>query len=241
MDNVILYKTQEFEGPLDLLLQLIARNKLNIYDIKLSVLIEQYLEQIRFMKDNELDVSSEFLEMASRLLYIKTVSLLPKHDEVEQLKKELTGELLEYQVCKEVAKTFSTMTDGFNTFTRNSEPFEVDKTYNLVHDCFDIFNAYITAMGRMERRIAVPTKTFTKIVAKKIYSVSSKIIFVMRNLWGKGKRKITQLYSTAHDRSELVATFLAVLELAKANRVKISGDENNVEVELIKEKKSNGK
>lgn len=241
MDNVILYKTQEFEGPLDLLLQLIARNKLNIYDIKLSLLIEQYLEQISLMKDNEMDVSSEFLEMASRLLYIKTVSLLPKHDEVEQLKKELTGELLEYKVCKEVAQVFSSMTDGFNTFTRGPEPFEIDKTYNLVHDSFDIYNAFVTAIGRMERRISVPTKPFTKIVAKKIYSVSSKIIFVMRNLWGKGKKKITHLYSSAHNRSELVATFLAVLELAKANRVKISGDDNDIEVELIKEKKSNGK
>lgn len=241
MENIILYKTQEFEGPLDLLLQLIARNKLNIYDIKLSVLIEQYLEQISLMKENEMDVSSEFLEMASRLLYIKTVSLLPKHDEVEQLKKQLTGELLEYQVCKEVARIFSTMTDGFNTFVRDAEPFEVDKTYNLVHESTEIYNAYITAMGRMERRFSLPTKPFTKIVAKKIYSVSSKIIFVMRNLWGKGKRKITNLYSTARDRSELVATFLAVLELAKANRVRISGDADEVEIELIKEKKAHGK
>lgn len=240
MENVILYKTEEFEGPLDLLLQLIARNKLNIYDIKLSVLIEQYMEQIRFMKENEMDVSSEFLEMASRLLYIKTASLLPKHDEVEQLKKELTGELLEYQTCKEVAQIFSTMTDGFNTFVREPEPFEADKTYELVHASEDIYNAFISAMGRMERRIAVPTKAFTKIVAKKIYSVSSKIIFVMRNLWGKGKRRITNLYAQSRDRSELVATFLAVLELAKANRVRITGEDSDVEIELVKEKKRNG-
>ncbi len=240
MENTILYKTEEFEGPLDLLLQLIARNKLNIYDIKLSVLIEQYLEQIRFMKDNEMDVASEFLEMASRLLYIKTVSLLPKHEEVEQLKKELTGELLEYQVCKQVAETFSTMTGGFDTFVRPAEPFEADKTYMLKHPSSDIYNAYVTAMGRMDRRIAVPTKAFTKIVAKKIHSVSSKIIFVMRNLWGKGRKRLSSLYSHSRDRSELVATFLAVLELTKANRVKITGEADNTEIELIKEKKHNG-
>ena len=237
MENTLLYKTDEFEGPLDLLLQLIARNKLNIYDIKISVLVEQYLEQIKLMKENEMDVASEFLEMASRLLYIKTVSLLPKHEEVEQLKQELTGELLEYQVCKQVAETFSKMTDGFDTFVRPPEPFEADKTYVLVHDSVDVFNAYVTAMGRMDRRVAVPTQAFTKIVAKKIYSVSSKIIFVMRNLWGKGRKKLTYLYSGAKDRSELVATFLAVLELTKANRVKIVGDNENVEIELIKEKK----
>lgn len=240
MENKLLYKTEDFEGPLDLLLQLIARNKLNIYDIKLSVLIEQYMEQIRFMKDNEMDVASEFLEMASRLLYIKTVSLLPKHEEVEQLKKELTGELLEYQVCKQVAETFSKMTDGFDTFVRMPEPFEVDKTYTLSHPATDIFDAYITAMGRMDRRVAVPTKAFTKIVAKKIHSVSSKIIFVMRRLWGRGRKKLSNLYLDAHDRSELVATFLAVLELAKANIVRITGEQENTEIELIKEKKQNG-
>lgn len=240
MENFILYKTEEFEGPLDLLLQLIARNKLNIYDIKISVLVEQYLEQIKVMKENEIDIASEFLEMASRLLYIKTVSLLPKHEEVEQLKKELTGELLEYQVCKQVAMTFSTMTGGFDTFVREPEPFETDKTYAHTHDSVDIYNAYVTAMGRMDRRVAVPTKAFTKIVAKKIYSVSSKIIFVMRNLWGKGKKKLSNLYTSAKDRSELVATFLAVLELTKANRVRISGDNEHAEIELIKEKKRNG-
>ena len=92
----------------------------------------------------------------------------------------------------------------------------------------------------MDRRIAVPTKAFTKIVAKKIYSVSSKIIFVMRNLWGKGRKKISVLYKDSKDRSELVATFLAVLELAKANRVRISGESDNTEIELIKEKKRHG-
>ena len=237
MENVILYKTEEFEGPLDLLLQLIARNKLNIYDIKISVLVEQYLEQIKLMQEHEMDVASEFLEMASRLLYIKTVSLLPKHEEVEQLKQELKGELLEYQVCKKVAETLATMTDGFDTFVRPPEPFEADKTYVLTHDSVDVYNAYVTAMGRMDRRIAVPTKAFTKIVAKKIYSVSSKIIFVMRNLWGRGKKRLLNLYKSAKDRSELVATFLAVLELTKANRVVVSGDNDEMEIELIKEKK----
>ena len=82
MENTLSYKLEGFEGPLDLLLQLIARNKLNIYDIELSVLIDQYLEQIELFKAEEMELESEFLEMASRLLYIKTVSLLPKHDEI---------------------------------------------------------------------------------------------------------------------------------------------------------------
>ena len=89
METTLNYKLEGFEGPLDLLLQLIARNKLNIYDIELSVLIDQYLEQIELFKAEEMELESEFLEMASRLLYIKTVSLLPKHDEIVQLKEEL--------------------------------------------------------------------------------------------------------------------------------------------------------
>ncbi len=240
MENKLLYKMEEFEGPLDLLLQLISRNKLNIYDIKLSVLIEQYLEQVSSMQENQMDVSSEFLEMASRLIYMKTVSLLPRHEEIEELKKELTGELLEYQVCKQMAEKFGTMTDGFDTFVRPPEEIEVEKTYELIHDSSDIFNAYVVALGRADRRLPPTTKAFTKIVAKKIHSVSSKIIFVMRKLWGKGKKKMSSLYSSAQDRSELVATFLAVLELAKANRIKITGEQDDTEIELLKEKRRNG-
>ena len=81
------YKIDGFEGPLDLLLYLISKNKLDITDIKLTVLVDQYIEQIRLMQLNDMDVASEFLEMASRLIYLKTVSLLPKHEEAEQLRE----------------------------------------------------------------------------------------------------------------------------------------------------------
>ena len=133
MENTLSYKLEGFEGPLDLLLQLIARNKLNIYDIELSVLIDQYLEQIELFKSEEMELESEFLEMASRLLYIKTVSLLPKHDEIVQLKEELTGALLEYMVCQQIAHKLSEMQDGFDRFVRKPEELEFDKTYELTH------------------------------------------------------------------------------------------------------------
>ena len=84
------YKLDVFEGPLDLLLYLISKNKLNINDIQLTVLIDQYVEHIRQMQLQDMDIASEFLEMASRLIYLKTVSLLPKHEEAEQMKEELT-------------------------------------------------------------------------------------------------------------------------------------------------------
>ena len=88
------YKLEVFEGPMDLLLSLISKHKLDIYDIPIMELVEQYTDYVRQMQEADMDVASEFLEMAARLVYIKTVSLLPKSEEAEELKRELTGELL---------------------------------------------------------------------------------------------------------------------------------------------------
>ena len=142
MENTLSYRIEGFEGPLDLLLQLIARNKLNIYEIELMTLIDQYLEQIKLFESEEMELSSEFLEMASRLLYIKTVSLLPKHDEIETLKEELVGELLEYMVCQQIAATLSTMQTGFDKFVKKPTEYEFDKTYELVHDSDVMLQSY---------------------------------------------------------------------------------------------------
>ena len=237
MENTLSYKLEGFEGPLDLLLQLIARNKLNIYDIELSVLIDQYLEQIELFKAEEMELASEFLEMASRLLYIKTVSLLPKHDEIVQLKEELTGALLEYMVCQQIARKLSEMQDGFDRFVRKPEELEFHKTYELSHSADVMYLSYLAAVGRGQRKLPPSTAPFTKIVAKKIVAVSTKIVFVMRNLWKGGSKKLSSLYKTARSRSEMVATFLAVLELCKANRVRVDGDAENAEIKLIKEHK----
>ncbi len=229
------YKIEDFEGPLDLLLQLIARNKLNIYDIQLSVLIEQYLEQMNAFRAEEMEISSEFLEMASRLIYMKTVSLLPRHDEIVRLKEELTGELLEYQLCREMAQKLSNMTAGFDRFVRVPAEYDFDKTYELVHESDVMYEAYLAAVGRGKRHLPPNVTPFTKIVAKKIVSVSTKIVFVIRNLIGGGSKRLSSLYKTARSRSELVATFLAVLELCKANRVEISGDgAETAEIKIIK-------
>lgn len=232
---ILSYKIENFEGPLDLLLQLIARNKLNIYDIQLSVLIEQYLEQMEVFRAQQMEISSEFLEMASRLIYIKTVSLLPRHDEIVRLKEELTGELLEYQMCREIAEKLSHMTGGFDRFVRVPTEYDFDQTYELVHESNTIFEAYLAAVGRGQRRLPPNVAPFTKIVAKKIVSVSTKIVFVIRKLVKGGKSKLSLLYGSARSRSELVATFLAVLELCKANRVEISGNTaEDAEIKIIK-------
>jgi len=234
MENTLCYRLEGFEGPLDLLLQLISRNKLNIYDIPLTLLIDQYLEQIKLYEQEEMELGSEFLEMASRLLYIKTVSLLPKHDEIVKLKEELEGELLEYMVCQQIAKQLGEMQGGFNRFVKKPTEYDFDKTYELVHSSDVMYLSYLAAVGRGKRKLPPSTAPFTKIVAKKIVAVSTKIVFVIRKLFSGGKHKLSGLYKTANSRSELVATFLAVLELCKANRVKIEGDSDSAEITLIK-------
>ena len=166
---------------------------------------------------------------------MKTVSLLPKHDEIVKLKEELTGELLEYQMCRQMAEKLSTMTSGFDRFVRTPTEYDFDKTYELVHESSVIYSSYLAAVGRGQRRLPPNVAPFTKIVAKKIVSVSTKIVFVMRNLLSGGKSRLSSLYKTARSRSELVATFLAVLELCKANRVEIDGDSaETAEIKLIK-------
>ncbi len=235
--DIIQYKLDVFEGPLDLLLHLIAKNKLNINDIKLTVLVDQYVDYVREMSITDMDVASEFIEMASRLIYLKTVSLLPKHDEAEQLKEELTQELMEYEHCRKVAKMLSTMTDGFDTFIKAPEKIEYDKTYQNIHEKDLVLRSYIAAVGRGQRKLPPPTNVFSKIVARKIVSVSSKIVFVMKNLMRGGNKKMKNLFSSAKSRSELVATFLAVLELCKANRIKLDGEGDDLEVSMVGRKK----
>ncbi len=235
METALSYKLDCFEGPLDLLLQLISRNKLNIYDIPVAELLEQYLAQIDAMREQNMDVQSEFLEMAARLIYMKTASLLPQHDEIETLKQELTGELIEYKICREMAEKLSQMTDGFKTYTRTQEELEFDNTYELVHEADVLYSAYMSAAGRGMRKLPPPVAAFTKIVAKKVVAVSTKIVFVMRRLVRGGKQKISTLFSSCESRSELVATFLAVLELCKANRIQINTDKPDAEILIRRE------
>lgn len=231
------YRLEGFEGPLDLLLQLIAKHKYNIYDVPLAALCDQYMAQIEAMQAMDLDLCSEFLEMAARLVYMKTVSLLPKHEEAEELSRELTGELLEYQTCREMAGKLAAMTDGFGRFVRPPEPVEPDKTYTGRMPADKLLSGYLNAVGRGQRRLPPPTTVFSKIVAKKIVSVSSRIVYVLRNVFRGGKKRFSALFSASRSRSEAVATFLAVLELIKARRIKVEGDGADAQVQMIREGK----
>ncbi len=220
------FTAKDFDGPLDLLLHLIAKNKLDIKDIEISVLVDQYIAQIEQFKEYDMDIASEFLDMASRLIYLKTVSLLPKSDEAEELKAELTGELIEYQLCKEMALKLAQNTEGFKTAIREPVKIDIDKSYKRQHTPDILMKYYADAVGRGLRRLPPPVDAFSGIVQKKIVSVSSKIVVVLRNLKKKSKIAFKNLFSSAESRSDVVATFLAVLELLKDKRIQAETKED---------------
>ncbi len=215
------YKLDVFEGPLDLLLFLIRKNKLNIYDIEISVLVEQYINFINEMKEADLEVSSAFLEMASHLIYIKTAMLLPKHEEATDLKRELEGRLLEYSLLKIAAQKLKADFCGHDLFIREPTVIEFDKTYTGSHEPTELLDAFSVACGKGQRRLPPPKTAFSGIVARRIVSVISRTIYVLKNVIKKGVVPFKDLF-TGGDRSENVATFLAVLELIKSKKIGIN-------------------
>ena len=226
------YKLDVFEGPLDLLLNLIAKNKLNIYDIPIAELLEQYMAQIHEMQAADMDVASEFLEMAARLVHIKSVSLLPKKEEEAALKQELTGQLLEYQQCKEAAmrlrERFSL--DGI---VRAQADLPADLTYKRHHKPQELLSAYLSMLGKKKPpEPQKPEDTISKLITRRVVSVASQIVFVLRSLWKKRHVSLKELFRDKNDPSERVAAFLAVLELVKDKRLRVDGDGEDCEIKL---------
>ena len=231
----ITYKIEVFEGPMDLLLHLINKHKLNINDIPIVELVNQYLDYVRQMEEADFDIAGDFLEMAARLIYIKTVSLLPRHEEAEVLKKELTGELIEYRDCKLMAEKLSNQTEGFGRFVRQPQVGWVNYDYERFHEPDELLDAYINVAGKAQRRLPPPIDSFKVIVAKKFVNVASKVRTVMRKLWSGKKVSFLNLFDGAKSKSDIVATFLAVLELTKTKRITVDGDMHNPTVQIVNE------
>ncbi len=226
------YHLEVFSGPLDLLLTLIAKNKLDIYDIPIAELLDQYMEQIAVMREENMDVASEFLEMAARLVQIKAASLLPRHEEEEDPRAELTGQLLEYEQCKKAALRLAKQC-SFDMITRQPEPLPVDYTYKRIHDPLEIAQALISAWGKGRSLLPPRPENFSAIVSRKIVSVASQAIVILRQLWKKKKMSYRALFAGKTDRSQRVAAFLAILELVKNHRLRVEGDGEDSEVRLI--------
>lgn len=220
----LLFRVQEYEGPLDLILQLISKHKLNIYDIEISQLLEQYLLAIEQMRESRLEVASEFLEMASRLVYIKTAMLLPRHEEEEDPRQELTGALLEYRDCQQAAEFLRARSAGAERFVRAPLRLENSPAYSIRHEPRQLLQAYFSALGRGKRRLPPPRTAFSGIVQRRVVSVSSRIAFVLGRLYRSARVGLARLFCESADRPEMVATFLAVLELVKDKRALLSED-----------------
>ncbi len=220
----ISYKLEVFEGPLDLLLFLITKNKLNIYDIPVAELLDQYMEHIRQMKEADIEVTSEFLTMASRLVYIKTAMLMPKHEEADELKRELVGELMEYQLAREMAQKLAKQAD-FDRYSREEMVLEADNSYKIHHDVSVLYEAYIAAAGRKRAEKEAPSKqVFSDIVARPVVSVNSRVVNILRRLYRYKNIDVEDLFMQSQSKSEAVATFLAVLDLLKNNRIILVND-----------------
>ncbi len=223
------FKLEKFEGPLDLLLSLIAKHKLDIYDIPISQLLEQYLAYIEEMQKQDMDVASEFLEMAARLVYIKTAMLLPHHEqEAEEMKIELEGQLLEYSVCKTVAGELKEGYCGGDLFVRAAEEIELPKTFTGSADKQRLLEAYIAIAGRNKRKLPPPVSSFTQIVARRMVSIKSRITLILSKVMGEKNVPIEEIWGQNNDRYELVASFLAVLELIRHSRVLVSDDGRSI-------------
>lgn len=223
----ISYKINDFEGPLDLLLVLIKKNKLNIYDIQISELLEQYMNYIAGLKEQDMDVSSEFLEMAARLIYIKTALMLPKHEEAETLKQELTDQLLEYRQYQEIAKKL-TERIRFDFISRTAEKISFDTSYSKRHKITELLEAYANCVESKNNRRLPSEKDFSVIISRKFFSVFSKISSILSKLKKERSISYNSLFYESKSKSEIVATFLAVLELIKDKKVVLSEEGNKI-------------
>ena len=228
--EAVSFKLDMFEGPLDLLLHLIQKHKLDIMDIEISLLLEQYLEYINDLDYEDYEYAGEFLEMAARLIYIKTVSLLPKPEEAEVLKEELQGRIIEYSICKQLASKLreSYLVNG--VFVRDELVLEEgSKAYENEHSAQELVEALLLAgKKKITPEPAVKVRDFERIVSHKIYSVTAKILFVLKKLYKTGSFDMDRLYDGMKEKSERIATFLAVLELTRSGRITLSDDNKTI-------------
>ncbi len=223
-----LFKLNTFEGPLDLLLQLISKHKLNIYDIEITVLLEQYLTYIDDLEYEDYEDAADFLEMAARLIYIKTCSLLPQDEEAEELKNELQGRIIEYSLCKMAAKRLKQEYIGGEIFVRDPVKLPVDKTYTGERPPESLLEAYLGLSEKSRNNKPLKADMFEPIVSRKIVSVTSKIIYILKKLHFGGEFDMNRLYDGLTDKSEQIATFLAVLELTKSGRIFLNDDNSKI-------------
>ncbi len=235
---------EDFEGPLDVIFLLLSKNKIEIQDVSITAILEQYLAYLDEMKRLDMEIASEFISMASHLMLIKTKMLLSaaEQQEAEEELDVLRQSLIERQrkEAMEGIRQAITVLEPRNEigrcmFLKDPEPLRKDKTYRYKHDPIDLLKALDTIAERSARQLPPPTMNFMGIVGKEPYPVTRKAGEVMRQLLLRGMEKLKNLFKGNRSRSEIVATFLAILELCKTNTVSLEDDVNgeNPNVRLL--------
>ena len=247
LEGIVRTRTEEmedFEGPLDVIFLLLSKNKIEIQDVSISAILEQYLSYLDEMKRLDMEIASEFISMASHLMLIKTKMLLSaaEQQEAEEELDLLRQSLIERQrkEAMEGIRQAITVLEPRNEigrclFVKDPEPLRKDQTYRYQHDPVDLLKALDTIAERSARALPPPTMTFMGIVGKEPYPVTKKAGEVLRQLLLRGIERLKNLFKGNRSRSEIVATFLAILELCKTNSVSLEDDVNgeNPNVRLL--------
>ena len=232
---------EDFEGPLDVIFLLLSKNKIEIQDVSITAILEQYLAYLDEMKRLDMEIASEFITMASHLMLIKTKMLLSAAEaaEAETELDILRRSLIERQraeAIEQIRVAISALEPrneiGRSIFIKQPEPLRRDETYRYQHDPEDMLHALEEIAERNQRRLPPPTVNFHGIVGKEPYPVTKKAAELVRRLVLRGIEKLKNLFKGSKSRSEIVATFIAILELCKTNSVvledDISGENPNV-------------
>ena len=232
MDDKLSFKLQTFEGPLDLLLHLIKKNKVSVYDIPIVEITEQYLDYLSKMEEFDLEISSEFLYMASELLLIKSKMLLPRHEEEEEdPRAELVQQLLEYKMYKCMAYELKDrqMDAGRVMYKKPTIPEEVrayeppvdihelmsDITLSRLHEIFE------SIMKKQQDKIDPLRSKFGKIEKEEV-SLEDKMEELKKYAAGHRHFSFRGLLTAQSSKVEVIVTFLAILELMKMGTIRIS-------------------
>ncbi len=234
---------EDFDGPLDVILLLLSKNKIEIQNVSITSILEQYLAYLEEMKRLDMEIASEFIAMASHLMLIKTKMLLSAAEREEAMSEmELLIRSLEerqrqdaYEQIHKAAEFLSVRNEiGCNIFVKAPEPYEKDNTYRYEHDPKDLLTAFANIAERSERRLPPPVSNFQGIVGVERYPVTKKAAQLLKKLLMRGVEKFRNLFRGSRSRSEIVATFLAVLELCRTHSIELEDGKDDVNVRFCK-------
>ena len=228
---------QDFEGPLDLILFLLGKNKMEIQDISISLICGQYLSWLDRRQQLDLEVASEFAAMASHLVFLKTRMLLSIEDEEAKSEMEALIQSLEerrrgesYAYIKAMGEKMAPLGEfGRSVCVRGPEPLEPGEIL-YDHHPQDLLRAMRELQARAERKLPPPKAAFQDIARHEPYPVERKALDILRRLKDGTVTRFLQLFHGSRSRSEIVATFLAVLELCRARVIHLAGGESECTV-----------